>query len=113
MGENPVNVSRGNIVAVIPTWGPIWEFTFDMRINIMPYVERNRVHHDGMVMRLATEVPTTISYNSQQGAPILYLRQDRLDICIHNRTNLNEQRIDCNAAHYYEQLPEENFISES
>ena len=112
MGENPVNVSRGNIVAVIPTWGPIWELTFDMRINIMPYVDRNRVVHDGMVMRLATEVPTTTSYNSQQGAPILYLRQDRLDICIHNRTNLNEQRTACTAAPY-QKLPEENFISES
>ena len=36
VGENPVNVTKNSIVAVIPTWGPIYEFSFDMRINTMP-----------------------------------------------------------------------------
>ena len=108
VGEKPINVSLNNIVAVIPSWGPIYEFTFDMRINKMPswnvnpirgigdgghpycYQVNSRFDGVGMVMRLGADGSSSTSRTSQSMAPIVFLGLNNLFICIHNIANPNE-----------------------
>ena len=97
-----MNVTRNNIVAVIKTWGPIYEFTFDMRINVIPEWGIPRRRHTGhcnsaaesfntgMVMRLGADGPNSRTRTSLSMAPIVFLGLGRIFICIHNRTNPNE-----------------------
>ena len=96
-----MNVTKNNIVAVIKTWGPIYEFTFDMRINVFPSWGLQRGHrghcntaaeslNTGMVMRLGTDGPNSRTRTSLSMAPIVFLGLGRIFICIHNRTNPNE-----------------------
>ena len=92
-----MNVTRNNIIAVIPTWGPIFEFTFDMRINALPRVggylsqcsSGRYVWGSGMIMRLGADGPSTQQRTAQSMAPIVYLGDGRIHICIHNQTNPN------------------------
>ena len=104
VGENPINVSLNNIVAVIPSWGPIYEFTFDIRINKMPswtpnviqrsvmkcYEANQQLDGVGMVMRLGADGSSSTSRTSQSMAPIVFLGLNNLFICVHNRANPNE-----------------------
>ena len=99
VGETPITVTQNNIVAVIPSWGPIYEFTFDMRINKMPegyrtnsYCQNHNIYYDGvgMIMRLGADGPTSNTRTSLSMAPIVFLGSRQIFICIHNRTNPNE-----------------------
>ena len=102
VGETPINVTLNNIVSVIPSWGPIYEFTFDMRINKMPegshththYCQHYHQNHNGvgMIMRLGADGPTSITRTSLSMAPIVFLGSRKIFICIHNRTNPNEEK---------------------
>ena len=97
VGEDPVNVTRNNIIAVIPTWGPIYEFTFDMRINVFPGPGPSTSNSQclsgdtgaGMIMRLGADGPSTTTRTAQSMAPIVHLGMGRIHICIHNQTNPN------------------------
>ena len=33
IGETPVNLLNSTLLAVLPTWGPIYEFSFEFRLN--------------------------------------------------------------------------------
>ena len=102
VGETPIDVTLNNIVSVIPSWGPIYEFTFDMRINKMPegfhtysqYCQHYNQNHNGvgMIMRLGADGPTSITRTSLSMAPIVFLGSRKIFICIHNRTNPNEAK---------------------
>ena len=101
VGETPITVTQNNIVAVIPSWGPIYEFTFDMRINKMPEGYHQiqyckKYHRDyngvGMIMRLGADGPTSDTRTSLSMAPIVFLGSRQIFVCIHNRTNPNEAK---------------------
>ena len=102
VGETPITVTQNNIVAVIPSWGPIYEFTFDMRINKMPEGYHQiqyckKYHRDyngvGMIMRLGADGPTSDTRTSLSMAPIVFLGSRQIFVCIHNRTNPNEAKL--------------------
>ena len=102
VGETPIKVTKNNIVSVIPSWGPIYEFTFDMRINKMPEGYHNiqfckKYHRDylgvGMIMRLGADGPTSDTRTSLSMAPIVFLGSRQIFVCIHNKTNPNEAKL--------------------
>ena len=89
MGEDPVNVTINNLIAVIPSWGPIYEFTFDMRINFLPYYDGRFIGAQGQVMRFTTEDIHVNTLTSESMAPIIYLGIYRLIICVHNKNKMD------------------------
>ena len=80
------------------------------RINTLPSGFGNFAHRCwqnnqiyggvGMIMRLGTDGPNSNTRNSQSMAPIVFLGAREIFICVHNRTNPNENRINPNSRNH-------------